>query len=192
MGVMSTSVARRAASRSPGGPREFVLDGALDRAIGTFTEHGYHATSLGQLTAAKEIAEGSLYKAFDDNRGVFLVAFEPYVLLRGERLARELIGPCSGHDKIKAMLSVYAGYSLTDEIRAAGHWMTSVYADHEISMQWQRISASKTRPPSISPYFAKTQPRVIDQVERRVRRHAAWELTNFFSTALLTIIPTLM
>lgn len=33
--------------------------------------------------------------------------------------------------------------NLTDEIRAAGRWMTSVYADHDLSMKWQRILAQK-------------------------------------------------
>ena len=33
--------------------------------------------------------------------------------------------------------------NLTEEIRAAGRLMTSVYADHEASMKWQRILAAK-------------------------------------------------
>jgi alkylation response protein AidB-like acyl-CoA dehydrogenase len=28
---------------------------------------------------------------------------------------------------------------LTDELRAAGRWMTSVYGDHNLSMEWQRL-----------------------------------------------------
>jgi hypothetical protein len=34
-----------------------------------------------------EITEGSLDKSFRDKRGVFLAAFERYVMLRNERLA---------------------------------------------------------------------------------------------------------
>ena len=94
--------------RSAGRPREFDVDQALDRAIGTFSENGFHATSLGKLTAAMEIAEGSLYKAFRDKRGVFLAAFERYVMLRGERLAEELANTRTGRDKVKALLAVYA------------------------------------------------------------------------------------
>ena len=108
---MDTSVTLSPGSRSPGRPREFDLDDALDKAIGTFTENGYHATSLGKLTAAMEIAEGSLYKAFRDKRGVFLAAFERYVMLRGERLARELAGARTGRGKVRALLAVYAEYS---------------------------------------------------------------------------------
>jgi TetR/AcrR family transcriptional repressor of nem operon len=98
-------------SRSPGRPREFDLDEAVDKAIGTFTENGYHATSLNKLTAAMEIAEGSLYKAFTDKRGLFLAAFERYVMLRGERLAQELAGTRTGREKVRAVLAVYAEYS---------------------------------------------------------------------------------
>jgi TetR/AcrR family transcriptional repressor of nem operon len=108
---MDRSVTLSPRSRSPGRPREFDLDNALDKAIGTFSENGYHATSLGKLTAAMEIAEGSLYKAFRDKRGVFLAAFERYVTLRGARLARELANARTGRDKVRAILTVYAEYS---------------------------------------------------------------------------------
>jgi TetR/AcrR family transcriptional regulator, transcriptional repressor for nem operon len=105
---MKTSPAASALSRSPGRPRGFDPNEALDRAIGTFSENGYHASSLGKLTAAMEIAEGSLYKAFGDKRGVFLAAFERYVMLRAERLALELTTARTGREKVRAVLTVYA------------------------------------------------------------------------------------
>jgi len=108
---MNRSIPSSSGLRSPGRPREFDLDQALDKAIGTFSEHGYFATSLGKLTAAMEIAEGSLYKAFRDKRGVFLAAFERYVMLRSERLAQELANTRTGRDKVRAILAVYAEYS---------------------------------------------------------------------------------
>jgi TetR/AcrR family transcriptional regulator, transcriptional repressor for nem operon len=94
--------------RGPGRPREFDLDEALDRAIGAFSELGYHAASLSRLTAAMEIAEGSLYKAFPDKRAVFLAAFERYVMLRRERLEQELADAQTGREKARAVLAVYA------------------------------------------------------------------------------------
>ena len=108
---MDRSTAQSPRSRSPGRPREFDLDDALDKAIGTFSENGYHATSLGKLTASMAIAEGSLYKAFRDKRGVFLAAFERYVMLRSERLAQELANARTGRDRVKAVLAVYAEHS---------------------------------------------------------------------------------
>jgi AcrR family transcriptional regulator len=94
--------------RGPGRPREFDVDQALDKAIGTFSENGYSATSLGKLTSAMEIAEGSLYKAFRDKRGVFLAAFERYVMLRSELLTRALASTRTGRDKVRALLTLYA------------------------------------------------------------------------------------
>ena len=108
---MDGSVRPSPGPRSPGRPREFDLDLALDKAIGAFSENGYHAASLGKLTTAMEIAEGSLYKAFRDKRGVFLAAFERYVMLRSERLAQELANTRTGRDKVRAILAVYAEYS---------------------------------------------------------------------------------
>ncbi len=105
---MSTATAHRQERRSPGRPREFDLDRALDKAIGVFSAHGYHATSLSRLTAAMEIAEGSLYKAFKDKRAVFIAAFDRYVMLREERLAQKLGSAQTGRDRIKAVLALYA------------------------------------------------------------------------------------
>ncbi|MBP0593292.1 acyl-CoA dehydrogenase family protein [Paraburkholderia sp. LEh10] len=42
-------------------------------------------------------------------------------------------------DEVRAFLATH----LTDELRAAGRLMTSVYADHHAAMAWQRILAAK-------------------------------------------------
>ena len=69
---------RRNASlvRARGRPREFDIDDALDKAVRVFSERGYHATSIGDLAGAMELASGSIYKAFRDKRAVFLAAFD--------------------------------------------------------------------------------------------------------------------
>lgn len=54
------------------------------------------------------IAEGSLYKAFRDKRGVFLAAFERYVTLRREQLEEELAAARTGRERVRATLTVYA------------------------------------------------------------------------------------
>ena len=61
------------------------MDTALDRALRVFRERGYHATSIGDLTAAMRLATGSVYKAFRDKHAVFLAAFERYTALRQEQ-----------------------------------------------------------------------------------------------------------
>lgn len=37
-------------------------------------------------------------------------------------------------DEVRAFLDA----ELSDDLREAGRWMTSVYGDHEASMEWQR------------------------------------------------------
>jgi TetR/AcrR family transcriptional regulator, transcriptional repressor for nem operon len=98
-------------SRSPGRPREFDTAAALDGAIRIFTRNGYHATSLAELTATMNIAEGSLYKAFTNKRGVLDAALERYIQLRTDRLAEELAKARTGREKIAAILMLYAEFS---------------------------------------------------------------------------------
>ena len=59
-------------------PREFDIDLALDRAMGVFWEKGYEGASLQDLLDAMNIARGSLYKAFDDKRGIYLATLDRY------------------------------------------------------------------------------------------------------------------
>jgi TetR/AcrR family transcriptional regulator, transcriptional repressor for nem operon len=106
--AMKPSSAPMKSPRSPGRPREFDIDHALDKAIGVFSELGYQATSLSKLTEAMEIAEGSLYKAFQDKRGVFLAALERYLLLRNDGMQRRLATAATGRDRVKTILAVYA------------------------------------------------------------------------------------
>lgn len=105
---MNAATAHRHERRSPGRPREFDTDRALDKAIGVFSAHGYHATSLSSLAVSMEIAEGSLYKAFKDKRTVFSAALDRYVMLREERLAQKTGPAQTGRDRIKAVLAIYA------------------------------------------------------------------------------------
>jgi TetR/AcrR family transcriptional regulator, transcriptional repressor for nem operon len=59
-------------------PREFDFDKALDRAMGVFWMKGYEGASLQDLLKAMKIARGSLYKAFDDKRSIYLAALDRY------------------------------------------------------------------------------------------------------------------
>ena len=59
-------------------PREFDVDEALDRAMGVFWEKGYEGASLQDLLGAMSIARGSLYKAFEDKRAIYMAALDRY------------------------------------------------------------------------------------------------------------------
>src|SRR5262245_55716229 len=69
---------------TPGRPRAFDLDSALDQALRTFWEKGYEGSSLTDLTKAMGINRPSLYAAFGNKEELFRRA-----------LARYLSGPAS-------------------------------------------------------------------------------------------------
>ncbi|RCK27783.1 TetR/AcrR family transcriptional regulator [Thalassospira lucentensis] len=94
-------------TRGPGRPREYDLEEALDRAIRVFSERGFHAASIGDLTEAMELTQGSIYKAFKDKRAVFLAAFDRYVAVRAERLAEATRTAKTGLDRIRKLLTFY-------------------------------------------------------------------------------------
>jgi TetR/AcrR family transcriptional repressor of nem operon len=93
--------------RGPGRPREFDMDDALDKAIGIFREHGFHATSVSDLTDAMGLASGSIYKAFKDKRAVFLAAFDRYTSVRNEQFRRVAAAATTGIERLRNVLSFY-------------------------------------------------------------------------------------
>lgn len=97
--------------RGRGRPREFDMNEALDRALRVFSERGYHATSIGNLTDAMQLASGSVYKAFKDKRGVFLAAFDRYRAVRSGKLRAVADTDKTGYERIRDALTLYADVS---------------------------------------------------------------------------------
>jgi AcrR family transcriptional regulator len=64
---------------TPGRPREFDPDTALDRAMEVFWRQGYEGASLSDLTRAMGINKPSLYAAFGDKAGLFRRAVDRYL-----------------------------------------------------------------------------------------------------------------
>jgi TetR/AcrR family transcriptional regulator, transcriptional repressor for nem operon len=104
-----------AVTRSPGRPRSFDTDAALDRAIIAFSERGYHAASIAELTAAMELTPGSVYKAFGDKKGVFLAAFDRYKAVRNALRDGSVGKGANGRDKLRRLLQFYADASCGEE-----------------------------------------------------------------------------
>ncbi len=98
-------------TRPPGRPREFDIDIALDKAVRVFRERGYHATSIGDLTEAMELASGSIYKAFKDKRTVFLAAFDRYAAMRNDQIRRAAATGKTGRDRLRNVLISYVEVS---------------------------------------------------------------------------------
>lgn len=93
------------------------MDFALDRAVRVFREHGYHATSIGDLAAAMELAVGSIYKAFRDKRAIFLAAFERYTALRQAQTRSAAARGANGRERLRHLLMSYVQHSQGSEGR---------------------------------------------------------------------------
>jgi AcrR family transcriptional regulator len=97
--------------RTRGRPREFDADAALDQALRVFSERGYQAASISELTDAMGLTAGSVYKAFGDKRGVFLAAFDRYRSVRLGIMREAVDVATTGRDKVIAILTIYADAS---------------------------------------------------------------------------------
>ncbi|NEB35828.1 TetR/AcrR family transcriptional regulator [Streptomyces sp. SID14515] len=71
------------ATKQRGRPRSFDREDALRKAMLTFWEQGYEATSIADLTRVMGIAAPSLYAAFGDKRTLFAEVVETYANLFG-------------------------------------------------------------------------------------------------------------
>ncbi|MGO8832824.1 MAG: TetR/AcrR family transcriptional regulator [Roseiarcus sp.] len=94
--------------RGPGRPREFELDAAVADAIEVFRAHGYHGTSVQDLSEGTGLARGSLYKAFHDKRSLFLAALDHYTAASLRRTSEALAQPGPAREAIRAALMNYA------------------------------------------------------------------------------------
>ncbi|OEC98084.1 MULTISPECIES: TetR/AcrR family transcriptional regulator [unclassified Rhizobium] len=91
-----------------GRPREFDMDSALDEALRVFSERGYYAASISELTEAMGLTAGSVYKAFGDKRGVFLAAFNRYRQVRQQLIDDALAEAPNAHEKLRTLLRFFA------------------------------------------------------------------------------------
>jgi len=93
--------------RERGRPRQFDTDMALDNAMRVFREKGYHGATISDLSEAMQLTAGSIYKAFQDKRGLFLQVFTRYTSLRNKALAERLSQQPDGRACIAELLRFY-------------------------------------------------------------------------------------
>ncbi len=84
------------------------MDKVLDGALVVFRERGYHGASLDELGSAMKLTPGSIYKAFDGKKALFLAAFDRYVEQRQTELRRRIEAEQDGRGKLHAALLFYA------------------------------------------------------------------------------------
>ncbi|WP_320200547.1 TetR/AcrR family transcriptional regulator [Agrobacterium sp. rho-13.3] len=108
---MTQQFSSSASTRQRGRPREFDVDLAVDKAIRVFSERGYHATSVGDLTQAMELTQGSLYKAFKDKKDIYIAAVERYKLVQTRRFDATVQTGKTGREKLRAAMNFYADAS---------------------------------------------------------------------------------
>ncbi len=89
-------------AKSPGRPRAFDPEQALEAAIGLFWSKGYEGTSLSDLTEAMGINRPSLYAAFGNKEELFRRACERY----GERatLIDDACARCTAREAVEDFL----------------------------------------------------------------------------------------
>jgi TetR/AcrR family transcriptional regulator, transcriptional repressor for nem operon len=104
-------------SRPRGRPREFDIDEALDRAIRVFCEQGYHGTSIPDLVSGMGLTSGSIYKAFEDKRAVFLAALDRYIVLRKEQIAAAAHSSKPARERLRDVLAFFVESSKGTEGR---------------------------------------------------------------------------
>jgi TetR/AcrR family transcriptional repressor of nem operon len=93
--------------RQRGRPREFDLDRAIEQAMQIFWTRGYQATSLPDLMDATRLSRGSLYAAFGDKHGLFLLALDRYIVQALKRLHDELASSDKALVGLKTCLDGY-------------------------------------------------------------------------------------
>lgn len=74
-------------------PRKFDEDDVLVKARRTFTETGYHGTSVENLSQVTGLSKGSLYGAFGDKEALFQQVFDEYCAAIEKSVTALLDGP---------------------------------------------------------------------------------------------------
>jgi AcrR family transcriptional regulator len=118
----------KSAKRSPGRPRSFSLEAALDRAIPIFWAKGYEGASFRELTGAMGISPPSLIAAFGDKRGLFDAAVARYA----ETIAAKHLTALEGVDGLTDQLAAFFAAvidNVSGEDKPTGCLVTCALAD---------------------------------------------------------------
>ena len=90
-------------------PREFDEAVVLEKAARVFWAHGYEGSSLADLCEGTGLTKGSLYKAFEDKRGLYLRALEHYMTEGRANLEERIRNAPSGLAGLEAWVRMAGG-----------------------------------------------------------------------------------
>ena len=86
-----------------GRPREFCLQGALEKALEVFWRHGFEGATMAELTAAMGITKPSLYASYGNKEELFRKALDLYDH-KYMGFMREALGAASSREVASAIL----------------------------------------------------------------------------------------
>jgi TetR/AcrR family transcriptional repressor of nem operon len=138
-------------------PAQYDRDTILDKAMQTFWEQGYCATSMANLVEATELKPGSLYAAFASKQGLFLATLDHYGARSAERLGSLL-------DNAESPLGAIQAYfdRLAEDIEQS-RGKTSCFLVNTVLELSQRDAAIRDR---INKHFARIQDTFIAALRR--------------------------
>ncbi len=96
-------------------PRKFDESDVVAAARDEFWTRGYTATSVDDLSAATGLGKGSLYGAFGDKHGLFLLALDDYITAALDDVRAQLRNPAySAYDRLARHIRAQAGAVAAD------------------------------------------------------------------------------
>lgn len=125
----------------------------LDKVAPYFNRHGYHGTSMNDLTSLTGLTKGALYGNFKDKETLAIEAFHYNVQKLLSKIRLTLIGRDSGLDQIEAVLKFYSKYIMESK-ELGGCPVISVGTDSLFNNEILNIEVKK----------------VIDQLKGNIQR----------------------
>lgn len=99
-------------------PRKFDETDVVAAARDEFWSRGYAATSVDDLTAVTGLGKGSLYGAFGDKHGLFLLALDDYIATAMESVRSQLRDPAhDAYDRLTRHIRAQARAIAADKTR---------------------------------------------------------------------------